>query len=258
MGNLVRKWMPENISAQGGGIDTLIVVLHWFMLALFVMWGIYFVYCLIRFRQRPGHKASYEPVKAKPAKAAEVFVVVFEAFLLIGLAIPLWGAVKITMPPEEDSVVVRCVAEQFVWNFQYAGPDGIFGKTAPQYLDPVTNLVGLDPNDPNGEDDIVIAGQLHIPKGKPVIVRLSSKDVIHSFSIPVLRVKQDVIPGMEIPIWFEATKPGEYDIACAQLCGIGHYRMKGTVIIYDTQEEFEAKLEELGQEEEITDFADDF
>lgn len=234
--------------------DQLISILHWFMGILFVGWGIFFAYCLLRFRQHPGHRANSVLVKASVSKWAEIGVAVFEGGILLLLAIPAWAEAKNELPTEADNVMrVRVVAEQFAWNFHYAGPDGVFGKTAPEYIDAATNPVGKDPNDPNGADD-VISGELHFPKGRPVIAELSSKDVIHSFFIPVLRVKQDVIPGMRIPTWFKAAGSGNYEVACAQLCGNNHYSMKALMTIHDTQEEFDQwlasqKVEEFDEDE---------
>lgn len=218
--------LPPDISAHGYQIDRIINVLHVFMVLLFGGWAIFFVHTLIRYRQRPGHTAQYGLLKAKPAKYVEFAVIIFEAFLLIGLSMPVWAAVKNDLPADSDKPVrLRVIAEQFAWNFHYPGPDGKFGKTGPNFIDTATNPAGLDPKDPLGEDDLVI-GEMHIPVNEKVICDIVSKDVIHSFFIPVLRVKQDAIPGMRIPIWFEAKKEGTYEVACAQLCGNNHYKMK--------------------------------
>lgn len=239
--------LPPNLSTYGASIDRLIVVVHWFMLVLFVGWGLFLLYCLIRFRQRPGHRASYDSSHSKIPKFLEVGIALFEAFLLVGLSYPVWSKVRNEFPPVNESLVVRVVAQQFAWNVHYAGPDGVFGRTDPSLVSE-SNPVGIDHADPAAKDDIVTLSQFHFPVGKPVIVHLSSKDVIHSFFIPVLRVKQDAIPGMTIPIWFEAKQTGQYEIACAQLCGVGHSLMRGMVFI-DTPEAFTAWVAE--QEAEI-------
>jgi cytochrome c oxidase subunit II len=230
-------WLPPDISTHGSSIDTLISILHWFMAAIFVGWLIFFVVCLVRFRARSGHKATYDPPKGKVAKYAEVVVALFEFFLLFGLSVPVWGALKTEFPgADKDPLRVRVVAEQFQWNMHYPGPDGVFGRTAPEFMDS-DNLVGLDSDDPAAGDD-VISTEFHLVVDRPVIVTLTSKDVIHSFSIPVMRIKQDTIPGMAIPVWFEATETGQYQIACAQLCGNNHYRMSADLFV-ETAEEFE-------------------
>ncbi len=235
-------WLPLNISAHGAGIDKLINVIHVFMVVLFVGWGLFFLYCLIRFRSRSGHKANTTVQHFKLPVYLEVGILIFEIFLLVFLSSPIWYDVKIAFPAEKDAVVVRIVAEQFAWNIHYPGKDGKFGPTKPELMDG-SNPLGLDRSHPDAKDDIFTINNLHVPVNKPVIVHLMSKDVIHSFFLPVMRVKQDAIPGHEIPIWFEANQTGEYEIACAQLCGISHFRMKGQFFV-DTQENFDKFLAE--------------
>jgi cytochrome c oxidase subunit 2 len=229
-------WLPQDVSLHGAKIDQLILVVHWFMALLFIGWGLFFIYCLIKFRARPGHTAVYLPTKGIFTKYIEVAVIVVEVVVLFGLSTPVWFAYKNHPPAEKDAVVIKVVAEQFAWNFHYPGKDGKFGRTDASLMSG-DNPLGLDPEDKDGKDDIVTVNQLHIPVHKPVIVHVSAKDVIHSFNIPVLRVKQDTIPGQRIPIWFEATAPGHFELACAQLCGLGHYRMRADVLI-DTPEDY--------------------
>lgn len=234
--------LPPNISAHGAGIDHLIGILHIFMLVLFVGWGIFFLYCLIRFRGRPGHKASYQSSTSKLPKYAELAVVGFEVFLLTGLSFPIWSSYKKDFPPADKSLAVRVVAQQFVWNIHYPGEDGKFGRTDVKLVSD-SNPLGIDASDPASADDVVTVNQFHLPVHKPIIAHISSKDVIHSFGVPVLRVKQDATPGMEVPIWFEAKDTGTFEIVCSQLCGIGHYNMKGMIIV-DKPEDFEKWFQE--------------
>ncbi len=228
--------LPPDVSVHGHEQDELFWIVHWFMAILFVGWGIFFVYCLIQFRQRGGHRASCDLVKAKPSKYIEVAVAVVEAVLLLGFSIPIWASVKNDIPapgpdPMRNPVRLRVVGEQFAWNFHYPGADGVFGKTDPKLVDTATNPLGLDKSG-HGADDI-FSLEMHIPVGRPIICEISSKDVIHSFSLPVMRVKQDAVPGMRIPVWFEAKKTGEgvYEVACAQLCGNNHYSMRALMYI---------------------------
>lgn len=197
------NWYPPQYSVHGGQIDRLIDVLHVFMFAIFIPWGIFFIYCLFNFRARSGHNALYTPIKAKVSKYAEVGVAIFEMVLLVGFSMPVWAAYKNDPPPEGQRVEVRAIGEQFQWDFHYAGKDGMFGKTDSRLIT-ASNPIGLVESDTAAADDIVLINEFHIPVGKPIYVRLTSKDVIHSFSIPTMRVKQDVVPGMEIPIWFTA------------------------------------------------------
>ena len=168
--------------------------------------------------------------KGKVAKSTEVLVAVIEIVLLVFYAIPAWATRVGSLPSENEAFIVRVVAEQFAWNIQYPGRDGKFGRVDIKLVTS-DNLLGLDRTDPNAQDDIATINQSNLPVDRPILVHLSSKDVIHSFGLYEMRVKQDAIPGMEIPVWFIPTRPGDYEIACSQLCGLGHYRMRGFVTI---------------------------
>lgn len=235
-------WLPPDVSVHGADVDTMIILIHWFMLALFVGWGGFIAYCLVRFRQRPDHVAVYQPIEARWNRWLEVGVAVAEAVVLVVFAMPVWAKIKNDLPmPQEDPVIVRVVAEQFKWLFHYPGKDGKFGRTAAEfYAD--DNPAGLDFDDDDGVDDITVRG-FHFPVDRPVIARLTAKDVIHSFKIPVMRITQDAVPGMEIAIWFQAKETGRFQLGCAQLCGLGHYEMKAELVI-ESQEDFQKWLDE--------------
>lgn len=235
-------WLPPDVSVNGADIDFMIIAIHWFMLVLFIFWGGFIAYCLVRFRERPGHSATYQLIEAKWNRWLEVGVAVAETVVLVAFAVPVWATIKNDLPdPKQDPTVIRVVAEQFKWLFHYPGKDGTFGRTAPEfYAD--DNPAGLDDDDEAGWDDITVRG-LRFPVGKPVLARLTSKDAIHSFKLPVMRVTQDVVPGMEIAIWFEAKETGQFQVACAQLCGLGHYEMKADLII-QSPEDFQKWLDE--------------
>jgi cytochrome c oxidase subunit 2 len=201
---------------------------------------------LFRFRKGANHKASYTGAHGKFAKSTEVAVAIIEIALLVFYAIPAWATRVKAFPSESDAsvVVVRVVAHQFAWEIHYPGPDGKFGRTDPKLVT-AENNIGIDRTDPNAKDDIITTNQLMLPVDRPVLVHLSSQDVIHSFGLYEMRVKQDAIPGMSIPVWFIPNRIGEYEIACSQLCGLGHFRMRGFITIqsaadfkkwYDDQE----------------------
>lgn len=250
------EWLglPPLASAHGGQIDSLIGWTHIFMFVLFIGWGSFFTYCLIRFRRSRNPVADYAGVTSHSSSYLEVGVAIVEAILLFAFSIPLWAARVDRMPPANEALVVQVTGEQFAWNVHYPGPDGVFGRTDIKLLDLQSNPLGLDREDPAAKDDVTTLNQLYLPVDKPVIVRLKSKDVIHSFGVPEFRVKQDAIPGLTIPIWFVPTvttaemrrqtgKPEfQYEIACAQLCGLGHARMRGFVTV-QTAEEFQAWLQ---------------
>lgn len=235
--------LPLDASAHGYKIDQMILFVHLLMLVLFIGWAVYFILAVSKFRKSRHPQASYHGVKNHVSSYIEIGVVVAEAVLLVGFSIPFWAKHVNAFPERPDMIKVRVVAQQFAWNIHYPGKDGIFGKTNPKLVNEQENPVGLDLTDPHAKDDIVTVNQLHLPIGHPAMIYLSSKDVIHSFSLPVMRVKQDVIPGMSIPTWFTPTKTGNFEIACAQLCGLSHYRMRGYLII-QSDEEFNKWMEE--------------
>ena len=234
--------LPLQASAHAAEIDQMTALLHWLMAILFVGWGIFFIYTLIRFRQSKNPKADYVGVTSHRSSYVEIAVVVVEAVLLIGFAIPVWATRVSDLPAEEDATVVRVIARQFEWHIVYPGADGRFGSRSVDLITP-TNNIGLDRSDADGADDIYTINQLNLPVDKPVIVYLSTLDVIHSFGLSSMRVKQDAIPGMEIPVWWVPTVTGEYEINCSQLCGLGHYRMRGFMNIL-TEAEFQSWLDE--------------
>ena len=252
--------LPEIASSHGGRIDLMIELTHWLMFVMLIGWGIFFLYTLFRFRKKKNPKADYAGTKGKGSKAVEIGVIVAEVILLAGFSIPMWSERVDDFPSPSEATEVRVVGEQFAWNVHYPGPDGTFGRTAPELVDAMTNPLGLDRQDPAAADDVSTVNQLHLPVDRPAIVHLSSKDVIHSFMLNELRVKQDAVPGLEIPAWFTPTvttaemrermgKPDwNYEIACAQLCGIGHYRMRGFLTLH-SQAEYDAWM--AGQQEAL-------
>jgi cytochrome c oxidase subunit 2 len=220
--------LPVEASAHAAQLDTITGLVHLLMAALFIGWGTFFVYTLVRFRQGRNPKAAYESTRSTATTWAEVLIVLAELILLVGFSIPAWATRVNALPPADQALTVRVVAEQFAWNVHYSGPDGMFGSTDLK-LTAADNPLGIVPGSAHAADDVTTIGELVIPVDRPVIVQLTAKDVIHSFGIPAMRVKQDAIPGMTTPVWFTPTRIGEYEIACSQLCGLGHYRMRGFV-----------------------------
>jgi cytochrome c oxidase subunit 2 len=262
---IMTEWlgMPALAATHGAQIDNLVGWIHIFMLVLFVGWGGFFLYAIARFRKSRSPVADYKGVTSKNSTYMEIGVAVVEAILLIGFAIPLWAARIESIPPENQALTVNLTPEQFAWNVRYAGPDGVFGRTDIKLIDLQSNPLGLDRSDPAAKDDVTTVNQVYLPVNKPIIVNLRSKDVIHSFNVPEFRVKQDAIPGLTIPIWFipnvttaemrqrTGNPQFQYEIACAQLCGLGHYRMRGFVTVLSAEEfqkwmdDEQAKLKEL-------------
>jgi cytochrome c oxidase subunit II len=253
--------IPAAASAHAGEIDQMLVLVHWLMFVLFIGWGAFFVFVLAKFRRGANPRASYVGAKGKFAKSTEVAVALIEVILLVFYAIPAWAKRVTQFPSGADAVIVRVVGEQFAWNVQYPGADGKFGRTDPKLVS-ADNPLGLDRKDPDAKDDVTTINQLNLPVGHPVLVHLSSKDVIHSFGLYEMRIKQDAVPGLEMPVWFVPTVTTadmraqlknptfDYEITCSQLCGLGHYRMRGFVTVMsdaDYQKWMAEQVKALGQ-----------
>jgi cytochrome c oxidase subunit 2 len=238
-------WFPTLASEHGGRIDSL------FMVVLIVS-GIAFVlvqgalgYFVARFGENGRERASYWHDNPK----AEAFLLITTAVILTVLVFMgqrVWASIYFSDQPA-NATIIQVTGEQFSWTFHYPGADGQFGRTDTKLITS-TNTIGLDRDDPMAKDDIVSQNNMHAPIGKPVRVQIRSKDVIHSFFLPNFRVKQDAVPGMGIEVWFTPTRAGQYEIACAELCGLGHYRMKGSLVIDESQDAFNKWLEEAAKQ----------
>jgi cytochrome c oxidase subunit 2 len=245
--------LPKRASRHGEGVDQLLNSMHISMLLLFLVWFGFLLVTLWRFREKRHPRAN--PAGVKPILFIVVIgvVVVDEMATLFGVAIPLWNQNMAGFPAEKDATAIRVTAQQFTWNVRYPGKDGKFGA---QNIALVSdeNPLGYDPKDKAGKDDVVPPlkeiraplepidadkdGKQDVdpsgrPKFKPVLIHLTSLDVIHSFKVLPMRVCQDVIPGMSIPVHFMPTAEGRYVLTCAQLCGNGHATMIGWVTIMD-------------------------
>src|SRR5688500_3812017 len=240
-------WFPEAISEHAPALDrqfmiTLVIVGISFAAAQIALgWAVW------KFRDtgKPGDRAVY----SHGSNRLEVVWTVITAVVFIALAVmgqSVWASLRLHDAPA-GSYTVEVVAQQFQWNFHYAGADNKFGRTDPSLIDDSTlNFIGLDPGDAAGADDSVTAA-LAIPVNRPVELRLRSKDVIHNFWVPQLRFKQDLVPGMEIKVHFTANRVGKYELACAELCGQLHFKMKSYMLVLP-EDELQA-LSGLGQEQ---------
>lgn len=214
----------KNISTFGDSVDQLFLVVLIVTGVAFILVEGVLIYFLIRYRHREGRKPTY----THGNRQVEILWTIIPGLFLFALAIFQYGAwtnIKIDRPSEADSFVMGLEAKQFEWYPIYPGPDGELGTS----------------------DDIEApVNQVHVPVDKPVIIHLTARDVLHSFFVPVLRVKQDAIPGTIIQVWFEATETGQHEIVCTELCGLGHYRMRGFLTI-ESEAEVEAWLAEVSQ-----------
>lgn len=203
--------LPLNASTQGVDIDRLFWIIFWITTIAFVVVEAGVLWFLIRYRHRDGRRAYYTHGNVR----AEIIWTAVPAITVVLLGVysgRIWAGIRGADSFPEDALTLGVEAKQFEWNVTYPGADR-----------------NLDTED----DNFTIRNQFHIPVGEPIIVRLTSEDVLHSFFIPQLRVKQDAVPGMVVPIWFQATEAGEFQIGCAELCGLGHYRMRASVKIHE-------------------------
>lgn len=216
------KWFPDNVSTFGGDIDSLFYLIFYITAVWFFLTQGLILFFLIRYRRREGRRAAY--VHGNNLRQAAWILIPGLIVVLLDLWIDfrgaqVWAKIKERLPTAD--VTVQVTGKQFNWEIVYPGPDGKLGTA----------------------DDLLMENELHVPVGKIVHVVLKSKDVIHSFFLPQLRLKQDAVPGREIQAWFEATKPGKYEMPCSELCGFGHSGMNGWLIV-DTPEDYEKWVKE--------------
>ena len=230
---------PIHISEIGAAYD------HQFMVTLVICGVVFFLsqmglsYMVFRFRDRSGARASYREGNSKSALVwtAILAVFIFGIDMMAELSGEhIWSDVHLS-PAPAGALQIEVNGQQFAWNFRYPGPDGKFGRTKPELMkESLGNPLGLDPDDPASKDDLVMP-IMAVPVNRPVEISLRSKDVIHSFFVRELRIKQDVVPGMETRLHFTASTVGRYEIPCSQLCGLGHYQMRSFLQVM-SQEDF--------------------
>jgi cytochrome c oxidase subunit 2 len=221
--------IPELASEHGALIDNMLELVHWFMAVLAIGWGIFFLYCVWRFRRSKNPKASYYGVRSHASHHIEIGVIIVEAILLLGFAYPLWAHRTAQYPTGPEVVKVRAVGQQFFWTLHYPGPDGKFGLTDPALIGP-SNALGINYDDPYSKDDF-LSGELVLAKDRDCIIEVTSKDVIHNLHLLPMRIQQDAIPGTVAHMWFKPTKTGTWETICGQLCGAGHAQMKGIMTV---------------------------
>ena len=214
-------WLPEDVSTYGKDIDFLFYLIYYITGAIFVLVAAAMIAFLVLYRHKEGRRATYTHGNT----TLEIVWTIVPTLILVVLtflSVPTWARIKMQMPPTDLTVQVN--AKQFNWIVTYPGPDGKFGT----------------------EDDKTFDNEIHVPVGKPVKLILKSQDVIHSLYMPNLRFKQDAVPGREIPAWFEATKPGKYEMPCAELCGFGHSGMRGWLFVH-TPEDYQKWVKQQWQ-----------
>lgn len=227
--HMLSPWWWTPIASNWSYIDSTLIITFWITGIVFVAVISFMAYCVFRFRHKPGNRAAYEPENRRLewmlASGTSVGVA---AMLAPGLVV--WNQF-VTVPNEAAPVEV--VAQQWSWSFRLPGADGRLGRSDTRDVTP-ENPLGLNRNDSAGLDDVIIeGGELHLPVGKPVRILLRSVDVLHDFYVPEFRAKMDMIPGMVTYFWLTPTRTGTFEILCAELCGVGHSQMRGTVVVDD-------------------------
>jgi cytochrome c oxidase subunit 2 len=232
-----RAWMPELASRHGAGIDAMLRYLLVATGAMLLVGYLVLAYFIWRGSRRQAIGARFASRRTEIALSVSLglgMAIVAEGGV-IAIGMPVWAEYFDATPPA-DAVEIEVTAQQFMWNVRYPGRDGKFGRTDPRRIDDTTNPLGMDRTDPDGKDDIVTLNEITVPFGRAVRIRLHSKDVIHSFFLPNFRVKQDAVPGMTPEVVFFPTRTGSFEIACAELCGLAHYRMRGFFNVVPPQE----------------------
>jgi cytochrome c oxidase subunit 2 len=228
-------WWFTDIISNWQSIDTTILITFWVTGTVFVILNVFLAYCVYKFRHRSGQKAAYEPENHKlEGWLSAITTVGVVAMLAPGLFV--WA--DFVQPPE-DATEFEVLGQQWQWNFRYPGADGKMGTADTEFVSE-ENPFGVNPEDPNGLDDVIVnSPNMHLPVGKPVKALLRSNDVLHNYTIAQLRVKMDLVPGLTSYLWFEPEVTGRYDILCEELCGVGHFIMRGAIVI-DTQEDYDS------------------
>ena len=243
---MIDRLLPTAASSHASMLDAVLTDIHWHMLAIFIVWASVLVFALVRFRQGANPYARREGVRGVWPALAIGAIVAGDVVILGTRALPAWSARMAPPPALTAPLEVRITAEQFAWNIHYAGPDGVFGRTSARLISP-SNPVGIDREDGAAKDDIGLLNVLTLPIDRTVVVQLASRDVVHSFTLPEMRVKQDAVPGTTARVWFTPTRAGDWEIACSQLCGLGHYRMRGEYHVLSAEDWTRWQADELAR-----------
>ncbi len=235
--HFLSPWYFTPIASNWGMIDDTVTITFWVTGFVFVAINLFMAYAVVRYRYQKGRRAAYEPENKK----LEWWLSGLTTLGVVAMLAPgLFVWAKFVEVPKEASVI-EAIGQQWHWSFRFPGKDGVLGTVDTKYVS-VENPFGINTDDPNGQDDVLIASnEVHLPIDKPVKVLLRSKDVLHNFAVPQFRVKMDLVPGMVPYIWFTPTRTGKFEILCEELCGIAHFAMRGSVVV-EEQTAFHAWL----------------
>jgi cytochrome c oxidase subunit II len=243
---MIERWLPAAASTDAPLLDAVLMSVHVHMLLIFIGWLAVFIYALVRFRKGAHPEPRHQGVRGIWPALAIGAVIAGDVVILFAIALPAWSQRHQPPPAGVTPLEIRVAAEQFAWNIHYPGPDNVFGRTD-QVLVSASNPTGIDRNDPAGRDDIGLLNVLTLPAHRTIAVQLTSRDVIHSFTLNEMRVKQDANPGRTVRFWFTPTQIGNWEIACSQLCGLGHYRMRGDYRVVTPEEWQKWQAEEVAR-----------
>lgn len=237
--HFLSPWWWTPIASNWGSIDDTIILTFWITGTVNVLVVLFLAYCLIRYRHKKGRIAVYEPENTKLEWGLTI-VTTLGVVAMLAPGLLVWHDF-IEVP--EEATEVEVMGQQWQWSFRYPGKDGLMGTTDAKFITP-ENPFGLNPEDPNGQDDVLVeADDMHLPTGSPLKFLLRSIDVLHDFYVPEFRAKTDMVPGMVTYFWLTPIRDGTFDILCAELCGIGHHIMRGIVVV-EGPDEFQTWLGE--------------
>ncbi len=233
--HFLSPWTFTPLASNWGQIDFTIDITFVVTGLVFVAVNLFMAWCVIRYRARAGNKAHYDPENQKLEWILTIATTIGVAAML---APGLWVWAKFVDVPE-NAHEIEAIGQQWHWSYRLPGEDGEFGRVDARLIS-VDNPFGMDPDDPLGQDDVLVPSpEVHIPLGQPVRVNLRSKDVLHNFTVAQFRVKMDLVPGMETYMWLTPTVTGRYEVLCEELCGVAHFAMRGAVIV-DEQDDYDA------------------
>jgi cytochrome c oxidase subunit 2 len=225
--HFLSPWWFTPIASNWGAIDDTIAITFWITGFVFAAVNLFMAYCVVRYRFRKGRLAHYEPENKK----LEWWLIGLTTIGIVAMLAPgLFVWANFVKPPK-DALVFEVVGQQWRWSYRFPGKDGVLGTVDTRHISS-TNPLGINPDDPTGQDDIVIDNPvLHLPLGKPVKALLRSKDVLHDFDVPQFRVKMDMVPGQITSFWLTPTRSGAFEVLCQELCGVAHFAMRGLVVV---------------------------
>jgi cytochrome c oxidase subunit 2 len=225
--HFLSPWYLTELASNWSTIDDTLDITFWVTGTVFVVVNLFMAWCVWKFRHKEGARAHYEPENKK----LEIWLTVITSIGVAAMLTPgLYVWAKFVNPPE-NADIIEVVGKQWTWSYRFPGEDGVLGTADTQHISG-DNPFGMNPEDPNGQDDVLVSNsEVHIPIDRPLKMLLRSQDVIHDFAVAQFRVKMDMVPGVVTYLWFTPTKLGRYDVLCEELCGMGHYNMRGHVVV---------------------------